>query len=109
MDRRVGWSPEALDDVEAIAEYIARDSSAYAAAVVHRIIEASRKLAAFPEIGRIVPELGDESVRELFVYSYRLIYRIKTDTVLVVAAVHGKRLLDIQTGLDPQHDHSRPA
>lgn len=55
MDRRVGWSPEALDDVEAIAEYIARDSSAYAAAVVHRIIEASRKLAAFPEIGRIVP------------------------------------------------------
>lgn len=95
MDHRVGWSPEALDDIEAIAEYIARDSSAYAAAVVHRIIEASRKLAAFPEIGRVVPELDDESVRELLIYSYRLIYRIKTDTVLVVAVVHGKRLLNM--------------
>jgi len=34
MDYEVVWSPRAIDDVEAIAEYISRDSLAYAAAVV---------------------------------------------------------------------------
>jgi len=31
MAYQVGWSPNALDDVEAIATYIARDSVVYAA------------------------------------------------------------------------------
>ncbi len=90
----VRWSPPALDDVEAIGEYITRDSKAYARAVVDKILGASRKLRTFPNAGRIVPELGDASIRERFVYSYRLIYRITNNTVLIVAIVHGKRLLD---------------
>ncbi len=46
-------------------------------------------------MGRIVPELNRENIRELFVYSYRLIYEIRDKTVRIVAVVHGKRLLDI--------------
>jgi hypothetical protein len=34
MDCRVEWSPEAVEDVEAIAEYIGRDSTFYARSVV---------------------------------------------------------------------------
>ena len=34
----VVWSPEALEDVEAIAAYIARDSNFYAAAVVEKML-----------------------------------------------------------------------
>ena len=45
-------------------------------------------------IGRIVPEVGDETIRERFVYSYRLVYRIEPDRILVVAVIHGKRLLE---------------
>lgn len=33
MDLKVVWSPEAIEDVEAIAEYIGRDSEFYARAV----------------------------------------------------------------------------
>jgi addiction module RelE/StbE family toxin len=93
MDIRVSWSPTALDDVDAIAEYIHRDSPAYASAVVSKLLEAARNLATSPNAGRIVPEFDDETIRERFVYSYRLIYRIQGNDVLVVAVVHGRRLL----------------
>ena len=57
MAYRVVWSPRALEDVESIASYISRDSTAYASAVVTKIIRATRTLRRFPFAGRIVPEL----------------------------------------------------
>lgn len=90
----VNWSPEAIDDVESIASYIARDSVFYAKAVVKKIFSASQRLDMFPESGRIVPEIGDDKIREIFVYSYRVMYRIEENQVLVVAVIHGKRLLE---------------
>jgi hypothetical protein len=36
MAHKVVWSPEALEDIQGIADYIARDSRSYAAAVVQR-------------------------------------------------------------------------
>jgi addiction module RelE/StbE family toxin len=98
MDFEVRWSPEAIEDLEAIAEYIARDSEYYARAVVSEVLSASRSIAQFPLIGRIVPEMSDERIRERFVYSYRLIYRVERGRVLLVAVVHGKRLLDNISG-----------
>ena len=94
MAYSVAWSPEALNDVDDIASYIARDSVFYAAAVVQKILDPSRELKDFPQIGRIVPELSDDAIRERFAYSYRLIYQIHDEEILIVAIVHGKRLLD---------------
>lgn len=94
MDYKVVWSPEALEDVESIAGYIAKDSAFYAAAVVQKILDTSRDLGHFPLVGRIVPELEDESIRERFVYSYRLIYRMRDNVITVAAVIHGKRLLN---------------
>jgi len=94
MAYRVVWSPAALQDVEDIAEYIARDSSRYASAVVSKILAVARGLRQFPTRGRIVPEFADPAIRETFVYTYRLIYRVKDREVTVAAVIHGKRLLD---------------
>lgn len=94
MDLPVAWSPEAAEDLELIAEYIARDSAYYAGAVVDEVLDVSRKIGNFPQAGRPVPEAGDPAIREHFVYSYRLVYRIETERVLVVAVIHGKRLLE---------------
>jgi toxin ParE1/3/4 len=94
MDYRVVWSPRALDDVESIASYISRDSTAHASAFVTKIIRATRTLGRFPFAGRIVPEFDDETLRERFVYSYRIIYRVQGQTITVAAVVHGKRLLE---------------
>ena len=85
---------EALEDIDSIATYIEKDSSVYAKAVVSKIFEKAEILQEFPEIGRIVPELNDTTIREVFVYSYRLIYKIKKQSIIFIAVVHGKRLLE---------------
>jgi len=94
MDYTVEWSPEATEDLESIAEYITEGSGFYAGAVVSKILAVSRKLPEQAPIGRIVPEIGDKKIRERFVYSYRLIYRIEDYTINIVAIIHGKRLLE---------------
>jgi plasmid stabilization system protein ParE len=93
VDLEVVWSPAALEDVDSLAEYIARDSAAYARAVVEKILVTAKQLKFFPHAGRIVPELEDETIRERFVYSYRLIYRVERKKITILAILHGKRLL----------------
>lgn len=90
---------QGLEDVEAIGVYISNDSPAYAGAVVKKMLGSTRILARFPFAGRIVPEFGDESIREKFVYSYRVIYRIQWQTVTVAAVIHGRRISDLGTRL----------
>ena len=41
-----------------------------------------------------MPEVGDERIRERFIYSYRLVYRVEPEQILIVAVIHGKRLLE---------------
>lgn len=94
MALKLSWSPEALEDIEAIASYIERDSFWYAQTVTTKIISVAESIPEFPEIGRIVPELGISDIRERFVYSYRLIYRIESSCILVAAVIHGSRLLE---------------
>ena len=94
MDYKVKWSPEATEDLESIAEYIARGSEFYARSVVSKILAVSRKIPEQPLIGRIVPEIGEKEIRERFVYSYRLVYRIQNSMITIVAIIHGKRLLE---------------
>jgi addiction module RelE/StbE family toxin len=94
MDIKIVWSPEALEDLESLAEYISRDSEFYARSVVSKVVEISRALTEFPLIGRVVPELGNDTIRERFIYSYRLVYRIAEKEILIVAVIHGKRLLE---------------
>jgi toxin ParE1/3/4 len=89
MAYQVRWSPRAVEDLESIAQYIAVDSTAYAAAVVTTILTTTRNLSRFPFAGRIVPELGDENIRERFAYSYRIIYRIENEIITVATIVHG--------------------
>ncbi|HEV7472820.1 MAG TPA: type II toxin-antitoxin system RelE/ParE family toxin [Pyrinomonadaceae bacterium] len=48
MAYQVIWSPTALEDIEAIASYISRDSASYAGAVVRKVINSTRNLENFP-------------------------------------------------------------
>lgn len=93
MADQVGWHPEAYAELEAIADYISLDSPTYASAVVTRILAAADDLVQFPRMGRRVPEWDDEAVRERIVDNYRLIYRLRDDRILILAVVHGARLL----------------
>jgi toxin ParE1/3/4 len=70
MAHRIVWARRALQDLEAIASYIAQDSPAYAKIVVKSIVNQTRTLVTFPRAGRKVPEFNDEDIREVLAYSY---------------------------------------
>jgi addiction module RelE/StbE family toxin len=89
---RLIWSPRSLADLEAIREHIARDSEAYAGLVVARLVSAPSCLLEFPESGRMVPEFGRPNLRELVVRPYRLVYRLRGETVEVVTVFHAARM-----------------
>jgi plasmid stabilization system protein ParE len=93
MAHRIVWSSRAAQDLDSITDYIAADSPAYAGVVLKNIVNQTRILARFPQAGRKVPEFDDENLRELVVYSYRIIYRLQQDEALIVAVIHGKRVL----------------
>lgn len=85
------WTDPAKIDLRDIHDYIARDSKYYAQKVSQDIVDKSEKINLFPEIGRIVPEIDDPNIREIFIYSYRLIYEVLPNSVQVLALIHGKR------------------
>ena len=90
----VKWTALALENVNDIAEYIAKDSQRYASAQVERFFERTQILEDFPNSGRIVPELEDEKIRELICGSFRIIYRIVSDKQIDIVTVHHtKRIL----------------
>ena len=90
----VRWTPQAADDLEAICLFIARDAPPVAAAFGDRVLRATDQLAHLPRVGRIVPELRMENIREIIVGSYRVIYRIRDEDVQILTVHHGARLLD---------------
>jgi plasmid stabilization system protein ParE len=70
-----GGSTSSLDrtawqELEAAAEYIARDPPRYAASLMKDARSAARSLRKFPMRGRVVPEVSDRAVRELSVRNY---------------------------------------
>lgn len=87
------WSQQAVADLRSIHDFITRDSRYYAKKVVHDIREKIEELNDLPKLGRIVPEFNEEDVRELFLYSYRIIYEIKDGAIFVLAVVHQRRNL----------------
>jgi toxin ParE1/3/4 len=61
--------------------------------VVRTILSRVQVLQRFSRSGRKVPEFDDENIRELLAYSYRVIYRLEAEEVVIAAVVHGKRML----------------
>ena len=92
---QVRWTPQALDDLEAICLFIARDAPRIGAMFAHRAFRATDRLVDYPRSGGIVPELDIANIRQIILGNYRLIYRIREDQVEILTVHHGARLLDV--------------
>lgn len=88
---RVLWTDAALNQLEAIRDYLSGTSAEYARRVVERLVSRSEQIAAFPRSGRMVPEYEIDEVRQVIESSYRLIYLIKEDRVEILAVIHTSR------------------
>ena len=87
----VKWTDHALVQLRHIHDYIAQDSPLYARRVAETLVSKTLGLDELPRLGRIVPELNEEAVREIQLYSYRILYEIKPDDLIEVLAVIHKR------------------
>jgi len=92
---RIEWTERSLEDLNEIHDYIARDSKNYAHLFVKKIYETVQKLKDFPNIGRVVPEVNNPSVREIIFQNYRIVYRNLDNYVEIITVIHGSRLLRI--------------
>ena len=88
---RLLWSPRAASDLDLIREYISRDSPVYADLVIRRLVLAPEQLIQFPEIGRVVPEIGSPHLRELIVRPFRVVYRIRPGLVEIATVFRSSR------------------
>ena len=86
------WSPQALADLEAVGDYLAREAPAYAQTIVDGAFLAVERLDLFPRSGRMVPEIGDPELREVIYKGYRIIYFVGgpegDEEVKVLAVIH---------------------
>ena len=85
------WSQPAKADLRSIHDFIAHDSPHYAKKVVQGIREKADILERLPQVGKKVAELGDEQVRELSLYAYRIIYEIKDKGIYVLTVAHKRQ------------------
>ena len=90
----VRWSEPAILDLQSIHDFIAHDSRYYAKKVIQDIRDKADILDELPRIGKKVPEINDGNIRELSLYSYRIIYEIRTQGIYVLAVIHKRRDLN---------------
>lgn len=87
------WTDLSIDDLKSIHEYISKDSKFYADRFVEKLISRIDQLENFPNSGRIVPEFGQETIRELIEGNYRIVYKINKDHIGIARIHHAARLL----------------
>ncbi|MEM8556805.1 MAG: type II toxin-antitoxin system RelE/ParE family toxin [Bacteroidota bacterium] len=101
---RVIWSPQALADLEAIGDYLAREAPAYAQSFVDGAFGAVERLAVFPRSGRAVPEIGDVALRELIHRGYRIFHMVSDAEgeleVEILSVFHATRQFGGDEGLE---------
>lgn len=85
----IRWTLEAFEDLKGIRDSIQRDSAVYAREVATRLFEAVDVLAEFPDLGRVVPERKDPSLRELVRRPFRIVYRRGQQVVEILTIFHG--------------------
>ena len=92
---KIRWAHEALLRLFEIEDFISQDSPDRARKFVDQIVEHAECLSDNPLSGRTVPEIFNPDIRELIFRKYRIVYRIKGNTLDILTVFEGHRLLRI--------------
>ena len=87
------WTEPALQESDAIAEYIALDDPAAASLLIKTVLDKTKRLQDFPRSGRIPPELPNSVYREIVVPPCRIFYRLDDTRVFLLFVLREERLL----------------
>jgi addiction module RelE/StbE family toxin len=88
------WTPQAIDDLKAIFQYISHDSRPTAKLFVEKIYYRVDQLRHFPLSGRVVPEIERDDIRELIYKNYRIVYQaMNKDHIRIITVFHSSKNL----------------
>ena len=96
----MNWSPLAISRLSEAAKYIALDSPVAAERWVKKVFDQVEKLSEFPGRGRMVPEVGHKTIREIIMGNYRIIYSLRDREVSILTLRHVKQVLSIEALLE---------
>ena len=98
----VRWSSRALRNLSSIRDYWSDNvSEEVAERLTTEIVEAVGRLSDFPELGRVIPELGQRDLREVLSGNYRVPYRLLDgESVYIVTVVDARQDFRTVTGVD---------
>jgi len=85
---KVVWTDSAIEDLNEIAEYIAKDSIRYAEVVVEKLFNSVDILESFPKAGKTVQFIKDINIRELIRFNYRIVYHIVNEFRIDILTIH---------------------
>lgn len=85
---KVRWSKQAIEDIHRIQEYYSDFAVNFSIQLLDQIFEKENLIANHPEIGRVVPELNNRSVREIIFRNFRIIYAIFDSERISILTVH---------------------
>jgi addiction module RelE/StbE family toxin len=85
---KVSWSKQAIEDIHRIQEYYSGFAVNFSIQLVDQIFEKESLISNHPEIGRVVPELNNKSVREIIFRNFRIIYAIFDSERISILTVH---------------------
>ncbi len=89
--RQVVWTVQARLALDEAVAYVAQDSPDAAIRLLEQALDAGASLRSLSERGRVVPEMADPRIREVFVQRYRLMYEVTEAHVRILAFLHGAR------------------
>lgn len=87
---KIFWSDSAIYDLELISDFLSKDDSFDKFEILKNIFNSVENIIPFPKRGRIIIELADDSFREVFSDSYRIIYEIIESRIEIILIVHMK-------------------
>jgi plasmid stabilization system protein ParE len=90
---KVIWADPAIQDLDAIADYIALDKPAPARQLVQQVFKAVEMLQKFPQMGSLPTELRGLPYRQLVVPPCRIFYRVEKKVVYVVHVLRDEQLV----------------
>jgi len=91
---RVRFTPSARAEFLDALEFIRRENPDAAAHFRQRSERGLRRLERYPNSGRKLPEFPDVPHREVIVRPYRFFYRVRGQTVWIVAVWHGAQRVE---------------
>lgn len=101
MPAEIWLTNSALADLKEIQDWYAREGVPdVGLRLIQEIMERIERLADYPDIGRIVPEFGQASIRELTYRSFRIVYRRDRDAAKIVRIWRGERILRLPDNKD---------